>query len=91
MPYKCYQEALKVIREDREEKLVKIAEQRKAIEGLKKLHNLTDSSPRIVKMQEYIDELKLNIDKNNPRIKYTYENKLKGMFRYSHPYIPRHI
>ncbi|KAF3280803.1 hypothetical protein TWF970_002490 [Orbilia oligospora] len=77
MPYKCYQEALKILREDREEKLVKIAEQEKSIAGLKKLHNLTDSSPRIVKMQEYIDELKLNMDKNNPRIKYTYENKLK--------------
>ncbi|KAK6536482.1 hypothetical protein TWF281_000714 [Arthrobotrys megalospora] len=77
MPFKCYQEALKVLRDDREEKLVKIAEQQKAIAGLKKLHNLTDTSPRIVKMQEYIDELKLNIDKNNPRIKYTYDNKLK--------------
>ncbi|KAK6363256.1 hypothetical protein TWF730_000699 [Orbilia blumenaviensis] len=77
MPFKCYQEALKILQEDREEKLVKIAEQRKAIEGLKRLHNLTDSSPRIVKMQEYIDELKLNIDKNNPRVKYNYDNKLK--------------
>ncbi|KAF3184625.1 hypothetical protein TWF225_005916 [Orbilia oligospora] len=77
MPYKCYQEALKILREDREEKLVKIAEQEKSIAGLKRLHNLTDSSPRIVKMQEYIDELKLNMDKNNPRIKYTYDNKLK--------------
>ncbi|KAF3202026.1 hypothetical protein TWF679_011150 [Orbilia oligospora] len=77
MPYKCYQEALKILREDREEKLVKIAEQEKSIAGLKKLHNLTDSSPRIVKMQEYIDELKLNMDKNNPRIKYTYDNNLK--------------
>ncbi|KAK6509484.1 hypothetical protein TWF481_004227 [Arthrobotrys musiformis] len=77
MPFKCYQEALKVLRQDKEESLVKIAEQKKAIEGLKKLHNLTDESPRIVRMQEYIDELKLNIDKNNPRIKYTYDNKHK--------------
>ncbi|RVD80698.1 uncharacterized protein DFL_008592 [Arthrobotrys flagrans] len=77
MPFKCYQEALKVLREDREEKLVKIAEQQKAIAGLKKLYGLTDSSPRIVRMQGYIDELKLNMDKNNPRIKYSYDNKLK--------------
>ncbi|KAK6516770.1 hypothetical protein TWF506_006659 [Arthrobotrys conoides] len=77
MPFKCYQEALKILRQDRDESLVKIKEQEKSIAGLKKLHNLTDDSPRIVKMQRYIDELKLNIDKNNPRIKYTYDNKLK--------------
>ncbi|EPS42452.1 hypothetical protein H072_3550 [Dactylellina haptotyla CBS 200.50] len=76
LPFRCYQAALRVLEEDRVEKLAAIKEQTKSIEGLKRLHKLPDDNPRIKKMQAFVDELKLNIDKNNPRIKYNYENNV---------------
>ncbi|KAF3910765.1 hypothetical protein ABW20_dc0100761 [Dactylellina cionopaga] len=77
MPFTCYQEALKIISQDRAEKLKQIAEQRKSIAGLKKLQGWKDDHPRIKRMQEFVDELLLKIDLNNPRIKYNYDNKVK--------------
>ncbi|KAK6350052.1 hypothetical protein TWF696_006301 [Orbilia brochopaga] len=77
MPYTCYQAALKILREDRLEKLKRIEAEQASIEALKTHHGYTDDDRRIKGMQKYIDEMQLNIDKNNPRIKYNYDNKLK--------------
>ncbi|KAF3908593.1 hypothetical protein ABW21_db0209683 [Orbilia brochopaga] len=77
MPFTCYQAALKILREDRLEKLERIKQEQASIDALKKHHGYTDNDLRIKSMQEFIDEMLLNIDKNNPRIKYNYDNKIK--------------
>ncbi|KAK6533553.1 hypothetical protein TWF694_002491 [Orbilia ellipsospora] len=76
LSFTCYQEALKILEQDRKETLVEIQEQWKSIVGLKRLHGYSDDNPRIMRMKAHMDKLKLNIDKNNPRIKYNYDNKI---------------
>ncbi|KAF3930635.1 hypothetical protein ABW19_dt0205887 [Dactylella cylindrospora] len=75
MPFTAYQAALKYLREDRSEKLEHIREERAKIAAWKKHKGTSDDDPDIKKMEEFIDKIKLDIDKNNPRIKYMYDNK----------------
>ncbi|EWC48191.1 hypothetical protein DRE_02295 [Drechslerella stenobrocha 248] len=77
MPYRCYQAALKIIQEDRVQKLARAEAELRSIEMLKKHRGYAEDNPRIKRMEAYAAELLLNVDKNNPRLKYNYDNKLQ--------------
>jgi large subunit ribosomal protein L35 len=85
MPYQCFQEALKVIAQDREQKVAQI----KATAG--KIRRLEESDGsqlkkgvamkelRLKNLRKYLEELKILADSNSPLVKKNFEDGL-GMF-----------
>ena len=79
MPYQCFQEARKVLAADREEKLAQIAQMRKRIAHYQNVPSEQqggDASKkgRLVRMQKYLEELKILADVNDPVIKKRFED-----------------
>ena len=79
MPYQCFQEARKVLATDREEKLQKIAHMRKRIAHYQNVPaeqqgGEVSKKGRLVRMQKYLEELKILADVNDPVIKKRFED-----------------
>ncbi|KAI1438214.1 phosphatidylethanolamine-binding protein [Xylaria sp. CBS 124048] len=80
LPYQCFQEARKFLREDREEKLAHLA---KELAKLKRLEETpADQLPggqrkkdlRIASLKEYIANAKILVDINDPNVKRRFED-----------------
>ncbi|KAL1872309.1 hypothetical protein VTK73DRAFT_1619 [Phialemonium thermophilum] len=92
LPYQCFQEARKILNEDRQEKLAKIVEQNEKIQRLEE----TDASAfrggeafkqrRLESMRRYVEQLKILADINDPLVKRRFEDGLgdmnKPIYRY---------
>ena len=79
MPYQCFQEARKVLQEDRESKLAQIAEMRKRIAHWQNVPaencgGQYAKKGRLVRMHKYLDELKILADINDPVIRKRFED-----------------
>ncbi len=82
MPYQCFQEARKVLHEDREEKISQI------VAETKKIQNLEAADPsqfrggeaykqkRLASLRKYVEELKVLADINDPLVKRRFEDGL---------------
>lgn len=82
LPFQCFQEARKVLQEDRKQKLDEIALQRERIEILKNKTVAPEEEPlrihRIQSMRERMEYSKILADINDPIVKRTFEDK-QGM------------
>lgn len=79
MPYQCFQEARKVLQEDRESKLAQIAEMRKRIAHWQNVPagdcgGDYAKKGKLVRMHKYLEELKILADINDPLIKKRFED-----------------
>ncbi|KAI2643362.1 phosphatidylethanolamine-binding protein [Xylaria nigripes] len=92
LPYQCFQEARKILQEDRQEKLQALA---KELVKLKRLEETpAEEFPkgqrikdmRIAGLKKYIEELKILIDINDPIVKRRFEDGIgdmnKPIYRY---------
>ena len=85
MPYQCFQEARKVLAEDRDEKLAQITQMRKRIAHWQNIPAEEQGGEaakkgRLVAMRKYLEELKILADVNDPVIKKRFEDGM-GMLR----------
>ena len=88
LPYQCFQEARKVLQEDRQEKLEALAKELAKIKRLEETP--ADQVPggqrkkdiRLKSMKKYVEELKILIDINDPLVKRRFEDGL-GECRYT--------
>ncbi|KAL9102581.1 MAG: hypothetical protein Q9163_002299 [Psora crenata] len=92
MPYQCFQEARKVLAEDREEKLAQIAQMRKRISHWQSKPAAEQGGDaakkgRLVRMQKYLEELKILADVNDPVIKKRFEDGMGDMNRPIYRYL----
>lgn len=80
LPYLCFQEALKVLREDREEKLELIATERLRISNVQSRGASTfqggqlEKDTKLASMRRYLEWLKIQADINDPLIKKRFED-----------------
>ena len=78
IPYQCFQEARKVLAEDREEKLAQIALMRKRIATWQAVPQEEIGVPRkkgrLVAMQKHLEHLKILADVNDSVIKKRFED-----------------
>jgi large subunit ribosomal protein L35 len=80
LPYLCFQEALKVLREDREEKLKLIATERLRISNVQSRDVSTfrggqlEKETKLASMRRYLEWLKIQADINDPLIKKRFED-----------------
>lgn len=80
LPYQCFQEALKVLREDRQEKIKEIQTERLRISNLvaQDVTNIKGGEKRkqarLVSMRRYLEYLKIQADINDPMIKKRFED-----------------
>lgn len=79
MPYQCFQEARKILQEDRESKLAQIAEMRKRIAHWQNVPAADCGGEyakkgKLVRMQKHLEELKILADINDPLIKKRFED-----------------
>lgn len=78
LPYQCFQEARKILKEDRDEKLKEIQTQKERIERLQAADvpqaKKAQQEHRIKSMQRHLDELKILADINDPAVKRTFED-----------------
>lgn len=82
LPYQCFQEARKVLNEDRQEKIAQIVAETDKIKRLE----ATDASTvkggeeakqrRLTSMRKYVEELKILADINDPMVKRRFEDGL---------------
>lgn len=83
LPYQCFQEARKVLLEDREEKMKQIEMERGRLERLRAADPATvggeaKKKTRITSMEKSLERLKINVDINDPLVKRRFEDG-KGM------------
>jgi large subunit ribosomal protein L35 len=82
LPFQCFQEARKVLQEDRKEKLEEIKMQRERIERLEAEQvapqNEGNKNHRLRSMRERLEHTKILADINDPIVKKTFEDK-QGM------------
>ncbi|KAI0457113.1 ribosomal protein YmL35 [Xylaria acuta] len=85
LPYQCFQEARKVLQEDRQEKLQALA---KELAKIKRLEDTpADQVPggqrkkdlRLKSLRKYVEELKVLVDINDPIVKRRFEDGLGDM------------
>ena len=79
LPYQCFQEARKVLTEDRAEKIEVIEQQRDRIQRLKAQEASVSGgefqkSRRIDSMQRHLEQLKIFADINDPLVKKRFED-----------------
>ena len=80
LPYQCFQEALKVLKADREEKVKAIEKERLRISNLMALDSSAVSGGEIQKqtrlesMRRHLEYLKIQADINDPLIKKRFED-----------------
>lgn len=92
LPYQCFQEARKILQEDRQEKIQAIA---KELAKIKRLEDTpADQVPggerkknlRLASLRKYLEELKILADVNDPVVKRKFEDGLgdmdKPIYRY---------
>jgi large subunit ribosomal protein L35 len=80
LPYQCFQEALEVLKEDREEKMKEIQTERLRISNLqardpmsfKEGHN--EKQRKLTDMRKHLEWLKIQADINDPLIKKRFED-----------------
>lgn len=90
LPYQCFQEARKILQEDRQEKLDKIIEATKRLRFVEATDPATlkggetMKSRRIDSLRKHIDELKILADINDPLVKRRFEDGLGMSFPTSH-------
>ncbi|EEP80175.1 conserved hypothetical protein [Uncinocarpus reesii 1704] len=91
LPYQCFQEARKVLLEDRAEKLKQIETERGRLERLRAANaedvgGEAQKQTRIKSMEKYLEKLKVLADINDPMIKRRFEDGLgdmsKPIYRY---------
>ncbi|KAF8852650.1 PEBP-like protein [Acephala macrosclerotiorum] len=92
LPYLCFQEALKVLREDREEKLQLIATERLRISNVQSRDVSTfrggqvEKETKLTSMRRHLEWLKIQADINDPLIKKRFEDgegdMSKPIYRY---------
>lgn len=83
LPYQCFQEARKVLQEDRTEKLEAIAKERDKIQNLSQVQTSTPYDEwkrqnRLRSMRKHLEYLKIQADINDPLVKKRFEDG-KGM------------
>ena len=88
LPYQCFQEARKLLLADREEKLKQIEEERRRIAKVQALpaeHYGGEyvKKGRIVRMQKYLEKLKILADINDPVVKKKFEDGAGQFVEYS--------
>ncbi|KAI9737992.1 MAG: hypothetical protein M1834_009362 [Cirrosporium novae-zelandiae] len=86
LPYQCFQEARKVLQEDREEKLQKIQKLRERITRLKEQDlaisgGLQQKENRLFSLRRTLEHLKILADINDPMIKKRFEDGEGDMAR----------
>ncbi|KAL8710006.1 MAG: hypothetical protein Q9220_005277 [cf. Caloplaca sp. 1 TL-2023] len=86
LPYQCFQEARKLLQADRQEKLVQIEEERRRIAKVQatpaeRYGGEYVKKGRLVRMQQYLEELKILADVNDPVIKKRFEDGAGDMNR----------
>ncbi len=80
MPYQCFQEARKILDEDRQEKLTKILAETEKIKRLEAADPSTMrggeayKQKRLASMRKYVEELKILADINDPLVKRRFED-----------------
>ncbi|QIW94985.1 hypothetical protein AMS68_000503 [Peltaster fructicola] len=78
MPYQCFQEARKVLQEDRKEKLAEIEVRRARIERLKAQNTAPQNERlreiKLKSMRKALEELKIYADINDPLVKKKFED-----------------
>lgn len=80
LPFQCFQEARKVLQEDREEKLKLIAKERLRISNLEAVDITTvvggqaEKTKKLNSMKKYLEYLKIQADINDPLIKKRFED-----------------
>lgn len=79
LPYQCFQEARKILAADREEKLRQIEVERRRIKHCKardpaELGGENSKKGKLVRMQKYLQHLKILADINDPTIKMRFED-----------------
>lgn len=83
LPFQCFQEARKILQEDRKEKLEEIRIQRERIERLKQQSVAPQDEGRrdhrLKSMRERLEYTKILADINDPMVKKTFEDK-QGTF-----------
>ncbi|KAI0472137.1 phosphatidylethanolamine-binding protein [Xylariaceae sp. FL0804] len=85
LPYQCFQEARKILQEDRREKLAALAREMDKVRRLEATHH--DHVPggerrktmRLASMRKFIEELKILADINDPIVKRKFEDGLGDM------------
>ncbi|KAF6222239.1 hypothetical protein HO133_001325 [Letharia lupina] len=92
MPYQCFQEARAVLAEDRSRKLLEIAEMRKRIAFWQNvpasdLGGEYAKKGKLVRMQRYLEQLKILADVNDPVIKKRFEDGMGDMDRPIYRYL----
>ncbi|KAL8821826.1 MAG: hypothetical protein Q9223_000184 [Gallowayella weberi] len=86
LPYQCFQEARKLLLADREEKLKQIEEERRRIAKLQAIPAVQCGGEyvkkgRLVRMQKFLEDLKILADINDPVIKKRFEDGQGDMNR----------
>ena len=79
LPYQCFQEALAIIRADREEKVAAIRTELAKIarlEGIKEEEGAERRKLRISSLKKHVEELKILADINDPLVKRRFEDGL---------------
>lgn len=87
MPYQCFQEARKILQEDRQSKLAQIAGMRKRIAHWQNVPAAEcggefSKKGKLVRMHKYLEELKILADINDPLIKKRFEDG-EGMTQFT--------
>ncbi|KAK3684768.1 phosphatidylethanolamine-binding protein [Podospora appendiculata] len=92
LPYQCFQEARKILNQDREEKIAKIVAETEKIKRLEAADASTMrggeayKQKRLVSLREHVEELKILADINDPEVKRRFENGTgdmsKPIYRY---------
>jgi large subunit ribosomal protein L35 len=82
LPFQCFQEARKILQEDRQEKIEEIKMQRERIEKLEAQQvapqDEGNKAHRLRSMRERLEHTKILADINDPIVKKTFEDK-QGM------------
>ncbi|KAM5467412.1 mitochondrial 54S ribosomal protein YmL35 [Microsporum audouinii] len=86
LPFQCFQEARKVLQEDREEKLQQIEKERARLARLREADPATvggeaQKQIRIKSMEKHLEKLKILADINDPLIKKRFEDGMGDMSR----------
>ncbi|PGH34952.1 hypothetical protein GX50_02190 [[Emmonsia] crescens] len=92
LPYQCFQEARKILLEDREEKLKQIETERGRIARLRAADPATmggelQKNNRLRSMEQHLEHLKILADINDPVIKKRFEDDLGDMNRPIYRYL----
>ncbi|KAK0626705.1 phosphatidylethanolamine-binding protein [Immersiella caudata] len=92
MPYQCFQEARKIVNEDRQEKVAKIIAETEKIKRIEAANASTFrggesyKQKRLVSLRAYVEELKILADINDPLVKRRFEDGMgdmnKPIYRY---------